>query len=202
LRVLLDGSVLVDLHDATLASGAVALYAGATASCRFAALTVDAAEPSWMTYHEFAGDEPLAAGRRVRLFAGTAADLTLAPQSSEVRRFQGFATTDPWARRLPAEGVDLRLVAPSGDVMHAHRFAPDAADATATAVRLLRATDGTGAVLVRSADSAAGSRFAPGDYRLTWTFRRDNRTADPGSPLLSEAGDTSDEVVRIFIPVR
>ncbi|MGE5291371.1 MAG: hypothetical protein ACM3ML_30060 [Micromonosporaceae bacterium] len=88
LRVLLDGTVLADLRDATLASGAVALYAGATATCRFAALTVDAAEPSWMTYHEFANDEPMAAGRRVRLFVGTAADLTLEPQGSEVRRFR------------------------------------------------------------------------------------------------------------------
>ncbi len=86
---------------------------------------IDVAAPDWEGYYEFAADESLAAGRRVRLFAGTEAALTLPAQTSEVRRFQGFASTDPAARRLPAEGVDLRLVTPDGGTIHARRFAPD-----------------------------------------------------------------------------
>lgn len=186
-RVLLDGTLLADLHDDACPAGAGAPYAQGPG--RFAALTVAAAEPAWLTYHQFAADSVLAAGRRVRLFAGTEADLTSPPVTSEVRRFQGFAATDPFARRLPAEGVDLRLVTPDGEIEHAARFA--ATYAAAPGVRVLRAADGTGLVLVHS----DGSPLPHGDYRLTFTYQR------AGEPVLREAGDSSAEVAAIVVTV-
>jgi hypothetical protein len=195
LRVLLDGTLLADLHDSANPAGMVAAYTEGPG--RFAALTVVAAEPDWMTYHEFGADEPLAAGRRVRLFAGTEADLTLPAVTGEVRRFQDFAGTDPFARRLPAEGVDLRLVTSDGGIKHAARFLPDTAYLTAPDVRVLRAADSTGLVLVHQ----DGSALPAADYRLRLTYRRDNRAADPNAPLLREAGDTTPETAAVTIPV-
>ena len=191
LRVLLDGTVMVDLHDSTHPSGSVAVVGDAGA--QFAAFLVSAAAPSWMPYHTFA-DSALAAGRRVRLFAGTEADLALPPVTSEVRRFQGFAATDPNARRLPPEGVDLRLRTPDGEPIQATRLHPTY---TPIPMRILRSADTTGLILL----PPNGSPLPPGRYRLTLTYRRDNHTLDPTSPLLRESSDTTPETVSIDIPL-
>jgi hypothetical protein len=192
LRVLLDGTVLVDLHDTAHHRGAVALHGGAGA--QFAAPTVTAAEPVWMPYHTFTADGPIVAGRRVRLFAGTP-DSALTPQTAEIHQFQGFAATDPLARRLPAEGVDLRLLSPDGEPVQANRFIPDSAY-TPTPVTLLRSADGTGLIVLPPNASPL-----TGNYRFNWTYRRDNRPTAPTSPLLRESTDTTPETVSITIPL-
>lgn len=160
-----------------------------------------AAAPAWLPYATLAGIGTLAAGRRVRLFAGRESDAFGAPVTGEVRRYSGFAPGDAAGVRLPAKGVDLRLVAPDGRVVHARRFAPDGAFAPVP-LQVLRAADGTGLVLV-SPDAAApgGSRLESGVYRLGWTFRRDNRAADPGSLVLRENGDSTAEVVRMDVRI-
>ena len=53
---------------------------------------------------------------------------------------------------------------------------------------VLRAADGTGLAV-----TLPGSALQSGTYRLSLTYRRDNTAAEPGSDVLSRAGDTSDE---------
>jgi hypothetical protein len=197
LRAMLDGIVLFDLHDASQANGQVGLYVCATGGCRFARFKVRAAEPKWFPYATVAGIGPRAAGRRVRISAGREADAAPPPMAAEVRRFLDFLPGDHAGVRLPEEGVDLRVLAPDGRVVHARRFPPDAAFAP-EAVSVLRAADGTGLIVVTPSTVApAGSMLPPGIYRFDWTFRRDNAARDPGSLILSENGDRADEVVRL-----
>ncbi len=60
---------------------------------------------------------------------------------------------------------------------------------------MLRAADGTGLIFVQpEALAHAGSQLASGDYRLHLTYRRDNGAADPASIVLTEAGDSTEEV--------
>jgi len=95
---------------------------------------------------------------------------------------------------LPVGGADLRLVDPSGGVLHARR-ARSAAEYTAVPIRLLRKQDGTGMWV-----SPASGSLAPGAYRLKLTFRRDNRAADPDGQVLRQAGQSGPEVATIEIP--
>ena len=44
-----------------------------------------------------------------------------------------------------------------------------------------------------------GSAFYEGQYRLQMTYRRENLAIDPESPVLSEAGGTTPEVVSLNI---
>ena len=59
--------------------------------------------------------------------------------------------------------------------------------------RVLRKVDGTGFFIVVPA-------AVPGQYRLKMAYRRDNRSADPDSQVLSEAGSSAPEHVTIDIP--
>jgi hypothetical protein len=105
---------------------------------------------------------------------------------------------------FPAEGVDVRLRAPDSNHNHMLRFLPDDAYAASDAQdwRLLRKTDGTGFFLFKLKPSTTPpeASLTPAQYRLKLRFRRDNRTADPNSQVLSEAGDTGGELVTIDIP--
>jgi len=100
--------------------------------------------------------------------------------------------------RIPADGVDLRLVDPEGTLGHTRRFLP-AGDYTRVDTRVLRKADGTGFFVVPEG-FAEGERFEEGEYRLKLIYRRDNRAADPTSQILSEAGDSSPESVTIDVP--
>src|SRR5690606_39257191 len=94
-------------------------------------------------------------------------------------------------------GIDLRLVAPDGRVIHARRFAPDAAFLPEN-VSLVRAADGTGLVVVAPVSTTpTGSHLATGVYRFQGSYRRNNTALDAHSPVLSEHGDTGDEQVLV-----
>ena len=154
-----------------------------------------------MSYATLGGIGLRAGGRRVRLFAGRAADVALPPATGEVCAYQDFLTGDAAGVRLPAEGVDLRLLDPTGQVVHARRFAPDPAFVPSP-VTILRAPDGAGLILLKS-DAAApgGTKLEPGIYRLNWHYRRDNSATVPGTLALSERGDTMPESAQIDIYV-
>jgi hypothetical protein len=201
LRVMLDGLLLADVHDATFRDGRVALLACGGGTEQFARFSIERAVPKWMPWGTVTGVGTLAAGRRVRVFAGAAGDLAQPAVTGETRTFLGFAAGDPAGVRLPAEGVDVRLVASDATVLHARRFAPDAAFAP-EALRVLRAADGTGMILVPpDAAGPAGTRLPCGIHRLSWTFRRDNTAADPSSLVLREHGDSSTESGRVDVVV-
>jgi hypothetical protein len=135
------------------------------------------------------------------LAAVVGTNIALPLGAAEVRRFLDFLPGDLAGVRLPDEGVDLRVLAPDGQVVHAHRFPPNAAFAP-EAVSLLRAADGTGLIILApSAGVPAGSKLPAGIYRFDWTFRRDNIARDPGSLILSENGDRADEIVRLDLTI-
>ena len=65
---------------------------------------------------------------------------------------------------------------------------------------VLRKLDGSGLMIVMPASNAAGSHLLLGEYRLNFTYRRDNRAHDSQSELLSEAGHTTPEQATLDIP--
>jgi len=145
--------------------------------------------PRWELYFQSAAEPLLPAGRRIRVYPAGAA-----VPASEPGILQRFAA--PAAPPLPAAGTRFRLVVPAETRWHARLFLPDAAY-RAVAVRLLRKADGTSFFLLPAPPASA---FPSGQYRWRWTYRRDNRAASPGSPILSQAGDSSPERVTLDIP--
>lgn len=199
-RVWLEGALLFDLHDARLSSGSIVLFS-AVGGAQFAKLHVETARPQWLDYATIKGVGMRTLGQRLRVVAGRKEDMTAPSVAGEVRLFQDFQPGDASGIRLPAEGIDLRLLDRTGAVAHMRRFAPSAAFVP-SAVRVLRAADATSLILV-SADPAApgGTRLKPGIYRMSWSFRRDNKATVPDSLLLSEHGQRDAETVSIDVVV-
>jgi hypothetical protein len=65
---------------------------------------------------------------------------------------------------------------------------------------VLRKADGSGFMIGSPGPTPSGSVLPEGQYRLVFTYRRDNRTKDPNSDVLSEAGNTSPEVATLDLP--
>jgi hypothetical protein len=195
LRGYLDGAPMFEIVDNDLAAGRIGLYCYGDTDARFSEVRV--ASPAWTTYYDFGKESRMPAGARVRVFAGAEADAPAADQGV-VRRFVAPAG-EPGRLRLPADGADLRLRAPGAIEGHERRFLPGGVYSPVDA-RLLRKGDGTGFLVIVPAGSPAGSALAVGPYRLGMKYRRNNRAIDPGSQLLTEAGNRSDENVTIDIP--
>jgi hypothetical protein len=157
------------------------------------------AAPQWTAWYTFASEERLAAGRRMRALAGRASDPIAAPAAAGAEdRFQS-TTAAAFAPQFRSPGIDLRLVGPDGTSAHARRFLAPSSYGN-VAVRILRAADSTGFVLFVPDAGVAGCRLDRGEYRLRFRFARDNRTAVPGSLVLSQNGDTSTEDAVIDVP--
>jgi hypothetical protein len=191
----LDGRPLFAVEDPdALPAGRIGLRAEANAGARFAEVQVG--PPAWVTLHELADEETLPAGARLRLHTGSP-DVAPAPAAGVRARFAASAGEQGLAR-LPASGARLRVVGSDGAGAPGHerdiRPAADFADVPATDLRMLRRADGTAFFLHR-----ATGPLDPDAYRLTLTFRRDNTTRDPESPILSQAGSTAAEVVTLDI---
>jgi hypothetical protein len=97
--------------------------------------------------------------------------------------------------------VELRIVAPDGKVIHARHFLPDE-NYVSEDVNVLRKADGTGFFMVKHDNSSSGIPFSLGQYRLKLTYHRNNRVLVPKSQNLTQAGNQTDEVVIIDIPLR
>ena len=66
--------------------------------------------------------------------------------------------------------------------------------------RVLRKADGAGLFIVSTATGSPGSPLPPAEYRLVFTYRRNNRAVDADSDILSEAGNTFPEEATLQIP--
>jgi hypothetical protein len=95
--------------------------------------------------------------------------------------------------------IEVRIVAPDGNVVHARHFLPDD-NYVSEDVNVLRKADGTGFFLIKLDANLSGIPFSLGQYRLKLTYRRDNRTIVSASRILSEAGNQADEIVALDIP--
>ena len=192
----IDGIQLFQVEDNQLANGRIALYCWRNTGARFSEVRIGA--PVWSPYYVFGRQERLPAGTRVKVYAGNKADAP-ADEPGLVRRF--VATLDDRGRlRLPIQGIDLRLKAPGETGGHMRRFLPETDYAPIDSISVLRKADGTGFFIVLPADSPVGSRLPFGQYRVKMTYHRDNRSAEPDSQVLSEAGSSTPEHVTLDIP--
>jgi hypothetical protein len=197
----IDGVPLFAVRDGDINVGAAGLYCRATTGASFHSFRV--IPVGWRTHYRFGSEEPaLAAGTRVIIHSGNNHDPVPAAGAGATHRFiapdEGPGRSH-LATTLPAT---LRLRDPRGGRSHRRTFLPDADYVAIPGARVLRRADGLDFALVVPSADAPGSRLRPGDYRLRFTYRRDNSTAELVAPILSQAGDISDEVVTLRVAVR
>jgi hypothetical protein len=106
-------------------------------------------------------------GRRFRV-AGSPEPAGYASPAGEDARWKGQLVAG-FRPAFPSEGVDLRLRDAAGEILHQRRFRPDSAY-TAMSVRVVRAQDGTGIVIL-----PFGTPNLPdGEITAVFNYRRDN----------------------------
>lgn len=179
---------LIALEDVRLAGWTLQMRdTGATGALLDSPL--DDPAPAWLDLHDFAGPETISGGVRIRLWSGGNAN----PVGDHTWRSLNIGAV---AALLPAFGADLRLLDPSKRVACAVRIAPNSAFAPMQpAPRLLRKADATGLIILPNDGDSAAS----GAYGLAMVYRRDRSQLDPGSIVLSLAGDTANE--EAFVPL-
>jgi hypothetical protein len=138
-------------------------------------------EPAWETYHTFGAEKTLPAGTMLQVLPSNAIAVP--------------------AVGLAFFSIELRIVAPDGLVIHARHFLPDD-NYVSEDVNVLRKADGTGFFMVKLDSNLRGIPFSLGQYRVKLTYRRNNRAHVPASQILSQAGNQTDEVVTIDIPLQ
>lgn len=188
LRVALDGVQVADVADAPLGSGTLGAFAAMRAGVEIGPPRITHAVPAYEAWHVFGATGPRVSGRRFRAVSGAEPSGAVVPPGEE-RVWKGAAMAG-FRPAFPAEGVDLRLLDPTGAVLHERRFQPDGAYAPFGAA-MVRAADGTGFVLLPAGPAA----LPDGELRLSFTFRRDNTAADPNSLVLRQDGDADPEIV-------
>jgi hypothetical protein len=151
------------------------------------------AELQWATYRTFETEKNLAAGTTVQVLPG---DEMAAPSGLKGVYLD---VVDP-ARRI-SYSIELRLIAPDGRVIHARHFLPHE-DYLFDQVKLLRKADGTGVIIARDHVGALFVPFPLLQYRLQLSYKRDNKARAPTNRIFSQAGDDSDEIVSLDIPVQ
>jgi hypothetical protein len=156
---------------------------------------LDDSSSSWMLVYEFDSETVIAPGTIVTVNSGNP-DNPLPAAPRQLRRFRAPAGT-PGDRQFAGNAVDLRLVDPKGVVVHARRFLNDTSYSPVV-FDVLRKADGTAFFLLPA--GFPGTGFLPGGYRLTMEFRRDNTGVDPGSIVLSAAGQTAQETAILHVP--
>ncbi len=186
----LNGEQLFTVVDNTYADGKVGLYSSNNGTARFEEIRV--AEMDWSTYFVFRGRESLSAGQRIRI--ESAPDLGQLAVVPGVLREHLVRPFDAGRLVFPASGALLRVSEPDGSGGHARLCLPDAA-LTELEVDVLRARDGSGLMVIPSNDAP----LVPGTYRVELRYRR--TPSDPEGAVLSENGETSDEIAVLEIPV-
>jgi hypothetical protein len=195
----LDGVPMFTVRDSDVATGGIGLYCWANTDARFQSVRVTAT--GWTAHYRFGPDEEtVAAGTRIAIHSGNAADWTDAPKPGLSHRFIAGAQ-ESGRRRLPANlPVPLRVRDGMGAPGHARRFLPVSEYAPLADAKLLRRADGLDVAIFLPAATPLGSLFDEGQYRLALVYMRDNTSADPNSVVVSQAGDTSAEEVTLDIP--
>jgi hypothetical protein len=139
---------------------------------------------AWTTFHLFEKERNLAAGTTL----GVRADPNVEPASIDLTGNVSYS-------------VELRLIAPNGNVVHSKHFLPDT-NYVSEDVSVLRKADGTGFFMIHLDDSLNALPLSPAQYRLKLTYHRNNRTRIPTSQVLSQAGNDDDEIVTLDIPLK
>lgn len=151
-------------------------------------------EQSWATYRSFEAENKLPAGTTLQVQPGEA--LSITPAGLAGVDAEGL---DPAHRILYS--IELRLVAPDGEVVHSRHFLPDD-DYVSENLKVLRKADGTGFFMVKLDVALNVVPLALDQYRLKLTYRRNNKARVSTSQTLSQAGNEADEVVTLDIPLQ
>ena len=147
---------------------------------------------------------------------GAAVNFSTPPSEAESRAYDALikqlpavSTTVPVVRatRVEQSGSAIAFLIQSPERLDWRRlnlqvFRAALATTTYTPImtRVLRRADGAGLFIVSPAANASGSLLAQGEYRLVFTYRRDNRAIDAVSDLFSEAGNTAPEEAALNLP--
>jgi hypothetical protein len=191
----LNGLPLFSVEDDSNAAGRIALYSWGNTAARFNEVRVTPA--AWMNYYQFGGEELRAAGTRLKLFSGNVADAPVAVPLEE-RVFRA-TMSDKGRPQLSRGMATMRLASPIPEVMQQRVFI-DGSLFAAVPVTVLRKADGTGFFIISPTAGAPGTHFAQGEYQIRLRYRRNNKARDPESSLLSEAGQSLDEMVTLNVP--
>lgn len=148
----LDGAVLFDLRDDTIASGAVGVYCRANKGARFESLRVVAPGDRWIPYHTFELQAPQSAGTRLSI---QDAPLSDTPRTRRIR----LARNGPEVG-IPSESVHFRVRSATSTTTHVRQFRADGVYATVTGISVVRSRDGTGTFVFRD------DGFDEGQYRI------------------------------------
>jgi hypothetical protein len=190
----LDGEHLFTIVDPDLAAGRIGLHCWGNDTAAF--LNVQVAGPVWSETFSFGDEGRLPSGSQIQVFSGNRADAPLGPPGV-IQRFAA-SFDERGGLTFPPDGAELRVRTPEGMPGHARLFLPASAyTAIPTAgLRMVRKADGTGLFLCLQNTAS----ITPGEYRLELTFQRDNRTQEPGSQVLRQAGDAGPERVSLDLP--
>ena len=185
-----DGQQLFDLDNTELPTGRVGAVCAGEVSATVRELKLS--EPDWRQHYLFGAERPLPAGTPIELRSGSlsGAETPLSAGESALR-FVAQAP-DPGEVQLGAR-AQLRLVDPMGQPEHSREFSP-AGTFEPEDANVIRNRDGTSCFVVPASGPADLEQ-----YQLRMTFRRDNRALVPDSPVLRQAGDTSDEEATLTI---
>jgi hypothetical protein len=194
----LDGEPIVDVDDAPVPAGKTGIVCDAdlTATVR----EVVCSRPAWQRHHVFPSRALLPAGTVIELRSGspTGPDADPNPPAAGVVRRYVAESPDPGAVQFGAR-AQFRLVSPLRDPEHRRSFLPSTVFEAVNAA-VIRKRDATACFLVPLPLPQPQPDSAPvAQYRLRLTFRRDNRTQEPDSLVLQQAGDSRDEVAELLI---
>lgn len=179
---------LIGLEDRDLKGWRLQMRQGSGAPPSLVEAPFDDPASTWLDLHVFAAADRIEAGLRLRVYSG---GLVQPPSDHTQRTMNMVPAGDPGTARLPAIGADLRLVDPTGRAACATRILPESAFVPVTGpVRLLRKGDATGMIVLPN----GGDAISAGTYALSMRYRRDITSIDPGSIVLSQAGETTDEL--------
>jgi len=154
----------------------------------------DLPQQSWTTYREFETQSGRGAGTLLQI-SPNPTDPTTAAQLVGLD-----AGSVDFSRRI-FYSVELRLVAPNGEIVHARHFLPDD-NYLNEDVSVLRKADGTGFFMIKLDGGQNAVPFSLAQYRLKLTYHRNNRSRVATSQIWSQAGDDGDEIVRLDIPLQ
>ena len=190
-------SVLVfAVKDASVSSGEIGLYCYANTDARFSEVRVFS--PAWETFYNFDNEELLPAGTQIRVFSGNESNPH--PEEKEATFRFAASSDNPGKAKLPTDKpIILRIIDIYQKVGHTQFFQREAAYAKLDP-KVLRKADGTNFRVQNTGASPYGSTFETGQYKLKFTYQRDNNSYDPTSIVLSQAGKRNPEVCTINIP--
>jgi hypothetical protein len=191
----INGITIFTLTDASYSSGQIGLFTSNNSAAIFREVRVAALQ--WNTYYNFADEQILGAGARLQIFPGNAMDAPAAVDNVAYRFVSKL--NDPGSLHFIADSVDLRLIDPKDNIVHARRFFTNSSYSTLNA-KVIRRADGTGFAIVVPSGNPASTELIEGQYRIVFTYLRDNTAVLPTTQVFSENGSTDPEIATLDIP--